>query len=607
MRKGGKGKKERESKKEKKGKKGKKEESESESESASESSESSDDDESGEEDTVVRRELDKADKRTTADPSYDAARGGGFSESSSSESSSDEESEEEQDDVEELEYQQRTGIPLGEVTSRIAVVNLDWDNIRAEDLLVVFSSFCPDQSGVDKVSVYPSEFGKERMEREAIEGPPREVFADGAGKQDSEIDSDESDLEDDERIKRQILQQDEGKEFDDTRLRKYQLERLRYYYAVLTCRSPEVAKHIYDSVDGTEYEATANFFDLRFVPDDVSFDDDTPRDECTRLPEGYRPNEFVTDALQHSKVKLTWDADDKQRKDAQARAFRAGREELNENDLKAYLGSDSSSEDEEDNEAVEVVDATTDGEKKKLSKKEEARRKMRALLGLPEEPLKEEPAEKKPVGSLEVTFSAGLSANPQRGTVFINDEPEKEETTMEKYIRKERERKARRKAKLKAMKRGEKLPDGDGSGSGSSDSEGDKGDAPQGEAEEPAEDLGFDDPFFTEPEYDAAAAAAKRKEDKRKKREEREADERAEAARRAELELLMMDDKAATGSNGAGADGAAGIRHFDMKEVEKAEKQAAKRGKKKSKYGKTKEADRNLVPEDFEINTKDPR
>ncbi|KAI5285852.1 pre-rRNA-processing protein esf1, partial [Ascosphaera aggregata] len=361
----------------------------------------------------------------------------------------------------------------------------------------------------------------------------------------------------------------------------------------------DVAKQIYDAVDGTEYEATANFFDLRFIPDGVSFDDDTPRDECERIPDGYKPNEFVTDALQHSKVKLTWDADDTARKEAQARAFRGGRKELDENDLKAYLGSDSSSDEAgsegEKEGGVEIVDETT-GERKKVSKREEARRKMRALLGLSDEPSKRD-KDKKPVGEMEVTFSAGLSSNAKHGSVFEN-EPEKEETTMEKYIRKERERKARRKAKLKAAKRGETITETPN-----------KEDAVNIDATAPEnaeEDLGFDDPFFTAPEHDAKAAAAKRKEEKRKKREEREADERAAAAKRAELELLMMDDKAVTGGAVA-ADGGAHIKHFDMKEIERYEKQAAKKGKKRSKFNKAREADTSLVPNDFKVDVKDPR
>ena len=50
---------------------------------------------------------------------------------------------------------------------RIAVKKLDWDSISAVDLLALFQSFCT-KSGmaVEKVEIYPSQFGKEQMERD---------------------------------------------------------------------------------------------------------------------------------------------------------------------------------------------------------------------------------------------------------------------------------------------------------------------------------------------------------------------------------------------------------------------------------------------------------
>ncbi|ODH49915.1 hypothetical protein GX48_04004 [Paracoccidioides brasiliensis] len=541
-----------------------------------------------EDDEVVQNELRKADKRK-----YDPARDGGFSESSSDESSSEDEEEGVEDEVEEIQYpnQQQGDVPLGDISRRIAVVNLDWDNIRAEDLMVVFSSFLPPGGSIHKVSVYPSEFGRERMEREEMEGPPKEIFVkkrdEESDVEDSESGGDEVDEEEEEKIKQSIIKEDQGDEFDSTHLRKYQLERLRYYYAILTCSSEEAAKHIYDAVDGTEYMSSANFFDLRFVPDEIDFSQDIPRDECERIPDGYKPNDFVTDALQHSKVKLTWDADHTSRKEAQARAFKGGRKEIDENDLKAYLGSDSSDDEDEEDGGVEVVDSTIrDGASAaaapiKLSKKEAAREKVRALLGLSKEKPASEYKSKGPVGDMEITFSAGLSAGASRGSVFEN-EPEKDETTAEKYIRKERERKARRKARMKAARNGEPLP-----------TEGEDGENKGPEASNDGkEDLGFDDPFFTAPELDAAAAAAQRKEERRKKREERDADEAAAASKRAELELLMIDDKASH------------IKHFDMKEIEKAEKRARKAGKlKRMKGGQAAE----LPVDDFKVDVKDER
>jgi hypothetical protein len=533
------------------------------------------DDASVDDDDVVLKELKKADM---ASSSYDPARDGGFSSSSSEEESSDEEEDEDDEfgEDEELEFpdKQQSGVPTGEVTERVAVVNLDWDNIRAEDLMAVFSSFVPAGGRVRKVAVYPSEFGKERMEREETEGPPREIFA---SKQDDEFDENDEDVdsdEEEEKIKQSMLKEDKGEEFNSAELRKYQLERLRYFYAILTFSSKDVAKHVYDLVDGAEYLSSANFFDLRFVPEDTDFSDDKPRDECKRIPDGYQPNEFVTDALQHSKVKLTWDMEDKSRKEAQARAFRGSRKEIDENDLKAYLASDSS-EDEDEDGGVEVVDTTQDsGSSKKISKKEDERQRMRALLGLSTEPKPSSKSEG-PVGEMEVTFTSGLAGGSNKDTIFEN-EPETNETTIEKYIRKERERKKRRKEKLKATKKSEDGAD-------------EQQDAAEEEGKPQEEDLGFDDPFFNDPSG-KESVAARRKEEKRKKRTERAAEEAAAAAKRAELELLMMDDENK------------GIKHFDMNEIEKAEKQARKKGKGK---GKGKQAPE--VLDDFQIDVSDPR
>ncbi|OQE43393.1 hypothetical protein PENCOP_c003G02843 [Penicillium coprophilum] len=536
------------------------------------------DEDSADDDEEVQKEL----KRVNA-ASYDPARDGGFESSSSEDESSSEEEDEAEEDEIEFPDQQRSEVPLGEVTNRIAVVNLDWENIRAEDLMAVFSSFLPSGGRVLNATVYPSEFGKERMEREEVEGPPKEIFGSEKKKNTSD-DSEEEELdsdEEEEEIKKSMLKADDGEEFNSTQLRRYQLDRLRYYYAIIKFSSKDVAKHVYDLVDGAEYLSSANFFDLRFVPEDTDFSDDKARDECSRIPDGYKPTEFVTDALQHSKVKLTWDADDKSRKEAQARAFRGSRQDIDENDLKAYLGSDSSDNEDSDDEdgGVEVVDNTVgEASTTKLSKKEAERQRMRALLGLSAEPTRTKP--ERPVGEMEVTFTSGLAGGHGKDTIFEN-EPEIEESTLEKYVRKERERKKRRKEKLKTPK----PSSGDDAAADSENNEATPAEAPQQEEEE----MGFNDPFFDDP-TGQATAGSRRKEERRKKREERAAEEAASAAQRAELELLMVDDEKVN------------IKHFDMTEIEKAEKQARKKGK--GKKGKKVEP---VQADDFKVNVSDPR
>lgn len=522
-------------------------------------------------DETVQKELQRVKKI------HDPIRDGGYSQSSSSEESSSEEDEtdEEGEDQTATRGNQEDGdIRMGNVSSRIAAVNLDWDNIRAADLMAVFCSFLPPGGRLLEVSIYPSQFGKERMEREEMEGPPKEIFASVKGNGADPVASDDDD--DERQIKDSIVQTDTGEDFDSAALRQYQLQRLQYFYAVLKFSSTDVARAVYDAVDGTEYLTTANFFDLRFIPDDTDFSDDKARDECERIPDSYKPNEFVTDALQHSNVKLTWDAEDATRKDAQAKAFRGSRKDLNENDLQAYLGSDSSSDEEAQIDTEAVMDSN-------LSKKEQERQKMRALLGLEAEPKRKSKSDDGPVGDLQITFSSGLSgANGTKKSVFEN-EPEIEETTVERYVRKERERKQRRKEKTKQPRNGaDSTTDGKTTFAKASD--------------DPPEDLGFDDPFFAAPEHDKASAAKMRKEERLKKRDEREAEEAAAAVSRAELELLMVDDK----------DDGKGMRHFDMNEIEKEEKRATKKGK-KSKSKKQAETGLGSQNTGFEMNTRDPR
>ncbi|ESZ90814.1 putative Pre-rRNA-processing protein esf1 [Sclerotinia borealis F-4128] len=531
-----------------------------------------------EDDEVVEKELRRA------ATGYDAARGGGFS------SSEDEDEDEDGGvDIEEeatfpdMQAEQQA-VEMGEVSARIAVVNLDWDNIRSVDLMAVFQSFVNIGGKIHKISVYQSEYGKERMEREELEGPPKEIFAkkqeeDEDDEEDSEDEEDTDDEELDEKIKKDLQKGDDGNEFDSGALRQYQLERLRYFYAVVVCSDEKTAENIYQKCDGTEYLGSANFFDLRFIPDGTEFDD-KPRDECTKVPTGYKPMEFVTDALQHSKVKLTWDMNPEEasRKDAINKAFTGSRADIGENDLRAYLGSDSEDDEEEEEEEEEAAEEDTP----KLSKKELERQKLRAALGLGDEPTKKK-KNSGPVGDMEVTFTAGLTASTTtKGNVFEN-EPIPNETTAEAYIRKEKDRKARRKEKAKAVREG-KDPN-------ASDDE-------EEEEVEAKEDLGFDDPFFaTDEATKAKAAKSLRKEVRKKKHEAKLKEAEEKASNRAQLQLLMQDNS---------TDKAEHLDHFDIAEIQRAEK-AKKKNRGKGKKGEEVGSKRGGLQEKFEMDVGDER
>ena len=109
---------------------------------------------------------------------------------------------------------------------------------------------------------------------------------------------------------------------DETeKLRLYQLERLKYYYAVVETSDAETADTIYTDIDNQAYGESGIAIDLRFIPDEISFEEDTPRatkidkrpDICTETPRNYELPDFVTSALTRSKVSLTWDETDKKR------------------------------------------------------------------------------------------------------------------------------------------------------------------------------------------------------------------------------------------------------------------------------------------------------
>ncbi|EGX88194.1 pre-rRNA processing protein Esf1, putative [Cordyceps militaris CM01] len=571
-------------------------------------------------DDVVQRELRAVHERDER-ANYDPARGGGFSSSEDEDSSEEEDSDNEEGgaelategDMQRLQDEQGD-VETGEVSKRIAIVNLDWDHVNSTDLFALFNSFIGDSPGrVVKVSVYPSEFGKERMQREEVEGPPKELFKEDKANSDS--DEEEDSDEEDERIKNKLIQEGNDQDFDSDALRKYQLDRLRYYYAVMECSDEQIAQKIYEATDGTEYQSSSNFLDLRFVPDEVDFDDE-PRDECTKLSDTYKPVEFVTTALQSSKVKLTWDLNPEEasRKDSINRAFTGSRADLEENDLRAYLASDTDGSDdddgnmvatfggEEDEEREDVQDDAVDEDKPKLSKKELARQKMRAALGLGAEPAAK-PAKGRPVGEMQITFTPALSeADAKKPAVG------EEETTIEKYQRKERERKERKREAARARRTAANGETPQEAAASSEDEDAGMTMTYDGDNAD-GDDLGFDDPFFTSEAPAEASKSSVRKAERLKKREARLAADATNAAERAALREVMAADKNDTGT-------ADHLDHFDMKEILRAEKlqrkQDAAKGSKSKKRAaaaaeKKKSSDGAALQKDFEMDVGDKR
>lgn len=193
---------------------------------------------------------------------------------------------------------------------------------------------------------------------------------------------------------------------------------------------------------------------------------------------------------------------------------------------------------------------------------EELKKKYRALLSLGGKICGKE---KEVAGDMEITFTSGLMGDQgDEGQELLH-----EETTIEKYVRKEKERMKSRKEAYLTKK------DLHTNGTAGQDRDESQG------------GLGFDDPFFKD-------QAPVKQERKRQSKEERKREETEKAAQRAELELLMVEDEDVQSGK---------LKHFNMKEVIKAEK--AKKFKKRKRSKNTEDTEG--VQEGFEVDVNDPR
>ncbi|XVE86319.1 hypothetical protein DITRI_Ditri18aG0026300 [Diplodiscus trichospermus] len=358
---------------------------------------------------------------------------------------------------------QEENVPvIDKETRRLAVVNMDWMHVKAADLYVMLSSFLPKDGQIMSVAVYPSEFGLQRMKEEEIHGP--------IGLFDGENEENE----------------DGDDEIDNEKLRAYEKSRLRYYYAVVECDSSATADYLYKACDGVEFERSSNVLDLRFIPDTMEFKH-SPRDVATEAPANYEGLYFNTQALQQSKIHLSWDEDEPERGKFLKRKFNA--EQLAELELKEFLASDESESD-DDNE-----DTTEDRSDKKNKKRDIYRALLQSGNGSDE-------GGEDDGQDMEVTFNTGLEDISKR----ILEKKDKEgETVWEAYLRKRREKKKAKKNKYKYS------------------------------SEDESEETDITDDFFVE-----EPSVKSRKDRKQQESREKEAE-----ASREELELLLADNKGA--------------------------------------------------------------
>lgn len=417
-----------------------------------------------------------------------------------------------------------------EITRRLAVCNMDWDRLKAKDLLALFNSFKPKGGVIFSIKIYPSEFGKERMKEEQVQGPV-------------ELLSIPEDAPEKDWTSRE-------------KLRDYQFKRLKYYYAVVDCDSPETASKIYEDCDGLEFESSCSFIDLRFIPDDITFDDE-PKDVASEVDlTAYKPKYFTSAAMGTSTVEITWDETDHERITVLNRKFK--KEELLDMDFQAYLASSSEDEEEiqEELQGVDGVKVEEDGKTKKSQKDDEEQiAKYRQLLQVIQE--KEKKGKENDM-EMEIKWVPGLKESAE-DMVKNKLEGKDKLTPWEQFLEKKKEKK-RLKRKQKAL-------------------------AEEASEEELPSDVDLNDPYFAE---EVKKIGIKKKSVKSAKDGTSPEEETEVERQKAEMALLMMDEDEDS------------KKHFNYNKIVEHQNLSKK---KKQQLMKKKE----LIEDDFEVNVSDAR
>jgi hypothetical protein len=96
-------------------------------------------------------------------------------------------------------------------------------------------------------------------------------------------------------------------------LRKYEVNKMKYFYAVVVCDRRKTANRILDEYNNFELELTNLRLTLSIVPDEMVFPHE-PKEVAEEIPVNYSFNPGkISRALNHSTVKLSWDQTDPKR------------------------------------------------------------------------------------------------------------------------------------------------------------------------------------------------------------------------------------------------------------------------------------------------------
>ncbi|KAL9650111.1 hypothetical protein ABK040_011282 [Willaertia magna] len=409
----------------------------------------------------------------------------------------------------------------GDETNRFAVLNCDWELIDSNDLFVLFQSLCPSFGKVISVVVYLSDFGKRELEREKVEGPGDLCYSPDTYEKIKETKRKVEQLREENR-KQRILSRNAGKEVDSNmevdynnnyapevmntnnkrltmyqeieteeneemldpiKVREYEMKRMKYYFAVVTCDSKQTASYLYNECDGYEFESTACVLDLRFISETTSFEGRTQKNSCYQMPTNYEPKQNIySKALQSSKVSLSWDNNEPEREVLRRKDFNDVDEETllqfiadSEEDEDSSSSSSAGEEEEEmknkaekkkKKKTTEEGEEEEEGEKKskkkeKKLKEKEKKKNYKELLEFAKKKEKQKQLESNnedEANNIEFVFNDDLKEKVQKEVVKKHLDKERDENLSwwEKAEQKRKEKK-----KQKRLERLEKIKEAD--------------------------------------------------------------------------------------------------------------------------------------------------
>lgn len=96
-------------------------------------------------------------------------------------------------------------------------------------------------------------------------------------------------------------------DIDPIKLREYERDRLKYYYAVIEFESAATADLVYQQTNGQEFEQSSLKIDLRFIPDHLQLPEENLSSKCDSLPDALSKPNIMSRVFGHTDVKLTWE------------------------------------------------------------------------------------------------------------------------------------------------------------------------------------------------------------------------------------------------------------------------------------------------------------